>query len=120
MTQTPDFRSPAWLEASFRHARPYQGDTQLAAELVEAGPEAVRSALSTIFASLSNRGLREVGDAASRWLTDLALCEEDAALKGEELGDDLKILKLASQVVCDTASNARTARSRFKGGYRRQ
>jgi hypothetical protein len=115
MTRTPDFQSPVWLEASFRHARSYQPDSQLAAELVKGGPEAVASALSTIFASLSNRALREVGDSASRWLTDLALCEQEG-----ELPVDLKTLKVASQVVCDTAANARLARWHCDGTYRRQ
>jgi hypothetical protein len=103
---TPDYRSGTWLEASVRHARDYKPSRELAKELVEAGPAAVNDALNTIFASLPNRALREVADAASRWVTDLKQVEEG----GEALVDGLKTMKIATQVICDYAAQSRLAR----------
>ena len=120
MTHTPDFRSGAWLEPSVRHARDYKPSRELAKELVEAGPAAVNDALNTLFAGLSNRALREVADHASRWVTDFKQIEES----GEELVDDLKSMKIATQVLCDYARTARMARMKHSGNdqptFRRQ
>lgn len=109
-----DFRSPVWLQASVRHARDYQPDRRLAAELHAAGPAAVSDAMNTMFASFSNRALREVADAASNWITDLSQID-DADLVG-----DLRDLKVAAQIICDYASNARLARQVADGRYERR
>jgi hypothetical protein len=114
---TADLRSPVWLEASFRHARDYQPDSKLAAELVE--NDAVEVALRHLMVTMSNRQLRETGDSAARWITDLIKCEEEGPLSA-----DLKKWKVAMQVICDLAQTHRLHRcTGSKNGtavYRRQ
>jgi hypothetical protein len=114
MTRTADFQSPVWLEASIRHARDgYRSSHQLAEELHAAGPEVVQQALVIAFSALSNRGVRQVADAASNWVRDLILCEEECERTGEELLDTLKQTKAAAQILCDYANLTRSARSRW-------
>jgi len=109
MTSTPDLRSPAWLEGSVRFARSgYKPQSELAKEVVDAG--AVKELVSILMCSLSNRQLKETGAAASNWMKDLLLCEEEG-----ELSLDLQRQKVAAQVLCDLCEQHRCNR-----GTRRQ
>ena len=109
MSNTPDPKSPVWLEASFRFSRGYNPQRKLAEELHQAGPAATKDALSLVFSALSNQALREVGDAAGRWMQDLSMITES----GEELCPELQTMHTAMQVLCDFAEYSRMARAKL-------
>lgn len=110
---THDLRSPAWLESSIRYADDlYISDSEIAERLAK-NPGAIQSLLSTIFASMSNRQLRETADSAERWMRDLILCEDEGPLP-ETLEDS----KEGNYLLLHVVKNSRAKRMHFKNGQR--
>ena len=87
-------------------------DDQIAERLAQ-NPGAIKSLLSTIFASMSNRQLRETADSAERWMRDLILCEDEGPLP-ESLQDS----KEGNYLLLHVIKNGRTKRMHFKNGER--
>jgi hypothetical protein len=77
-----DLRSPDWLNDHIPHVDGYVSDSEIVAILMS-NPEILKTFISTVGCSLSNRQIKETSDIAARWVDELIYCEHTEGLTDE-------------------------------------
>jgi hypothetical protein len=116
--ETLDLRSPRWLEDPISFVDMYHKDEEIV-DLLMSNREVLRTFLSTLGCSLSNRQVRESANSATRWIMDLNSCEET-----EGLTDDMKLWREGGKAILTWLHSHRAKRSTYSttnpNQYRRQ
>jgi hypothetical protein len=116
--ETLDLRSPRWLEDPISFVDKYYTDDEIA-DLLMSDREVLKTFLSTLGCSLSNRQVRESANSATRWINDLNSCEET-----EGLTNDMKLWRVGHKAILAWINSHRAMRSTYSttnpNQYRRQ
>lgn len=105
--ETLDLRSPRWLEDPISFIDRYYKDEEIV-DLLMSNREVLKTFLSTLGCSLSNRQVRESANSATRWVNDLNSCEEV-----EGLTDDMKLWREGDKAILAWLHSHRAKRSTF-------